>query len=339
MAAFTPCPVDTQWSKVTFVNELWLTYQEHRRVRDQADAVPLFFQAGDDVQGAAWIYAMQSWIEANCIHFVDHRIVEGQSRWFPNNSSFVLPMIPDFVELCNIAKISPYGWTRKYPDGLGGVTETHGTIQRGDYIGHWIFDELQKAFDALRWTYVKLDDDGDTALVEKEVYQSSYTDPAVAEPAFNAAWPGVDSWAWYIYAYYFIFRSRDRSTPPSTTIRLLAGVRKARRATVVGDIPQVGLAYDYEIWGWPSGVIWMDSVTNVEGLSDLVPALLQDQVWALLKEGSNAINVTDVNTEDSIIGDSVPSDATMLCTADNDAQGMVIDDPLAVLKWNWSYTL
>jgi hypothetical protein len=84
----------------------------------------------------------------------------------------------------------PTDWT-DYAD----AAYSYGPIQAGDIRGPWIFEDLQKAFDALRWT-ARVHDifAGDEVSSEAKVVQNSMHDSA--EAAIAAATIAWDTASW-----------------------------------------------------------------------------------------------------------------------------------------------
>jgi hypothetical protein len=75
----------------------------------------------------------------------------------------------------------------------------HGLMQEGDIIGPWILDDLQRAFDALRWTY------GKGSIADAYIRSGSGATRSDAIAAFNA-----DSWlAGSVYGFYQCYASND----------------------------------------------------------------------------------------------------------------------------------
>lgn len=155
-----PATNATDWSHVDFVNQFRLAYAERRYIIEQSGAQtptgysdpgalsPTTASVGTDVQSAAFWAELQDNLEQLCEAYIDAdtpfsgRAAEtgGTLRpWFENNIVNWL----DAATTRTKAGLDVAGFTRKYPDGMGGVTTDHGLMQAGDYIGPWIFNELQ----------------------------------------------------------------------------------------------------------------------------------------------------------------------------------------------------
>lgn len=164
MCAWTgfPATQTTDWSNVSFFKQFWEAYKERQ------DNVPGFGSAsvyvpavGCDVQymgtnapasttGSFSVYVLQYQIESWCHLFVATIDSGGNPITDFDNTA-------NGVEMWTWAKIvsrvlGGNGWTRKYPDGMGGTTTAYGKCQPGDFFGEWIWNELQAVFNVLVWS-------------------------------------------------------------------------------------------------------------------------------------------------------------------------------------------
>ena len=153
MAKFTTCDHGMlTWQDSLFLNEI------RKSLRERAVVIGVYFdglfpdveKGATYIQAASWIYEMQSWIDTWVTSFLE----DGYQY------EVVPTTVPVFYSLSYAreeAGLAELGWTRKYPDGAGGITEDHGYCQTAphgmaDFIGHWIWDELQRMIDVMRWT-------------------------------------------------------------------------------------------------------------------------------------------------------------------------------------------
>jgi hypothetical protein len=121
--------------RVAFVNEFVRAYSERRQAIGQSEVREI--AAGTDIQSASFWRVMQEWMESNCTSFVDHTAtIEGASA---------IPMhtLPSWRAAAGLSG----GFRRTSGSGMA-----RGVMQAGDIIGGWVFQDLQKGFDALRWT-------------------------------------------------------------------------------------------------------------------------------------------------------------------------------------------
>jgi len=147
-ATFTSISAGLDWQHVDFLNELVGAWSERRQAIGQSAVDDV--AAGDDIQAVTFWKAMQDWIEDECDNFFNHDdTIEGASS---------VPMF-DVAGLRTAAGLNASGFRRATvwepdtpPDWETDVSFSYGKMQAGDIIGPWIFDDLQKAFDALRWT-------------------------------------------------------------------------------------------------------------------------------------------------------------------------------------------
>jgi len=187
MAQFTTCGVGMlTWQDHFFLNEIRLSLREREGALNatiRTSGIGSFpdVQRGDtDIQYAIWIRAMQEWIDVNCESFIDdlhdyHANPESQ------------PVYLTLQEARSRAGLHYDGWTRWYLDGAGVKTEGHGYIQRGDFIGHWIWDELQRMIDVLRWVAMPVGDPENYLYVVTVALYGSSGGEATAQEAYDAA--------------------------------------------------------------------------------------------------------------------------------------------------------
>ena len=150
--AFTD-PTHVDWAAASFLNEI------HQGVIERYDAVFGYEEslgdtigaeiaAGNDVQAAALFEAWQDAIEEMAVLFVDHTHNGGDFTGEENPTRF------DLETFAAAAGLTYPGLWRAYtvhPDDDG--EPAYRQIQAGDIIGPWLFEDLQAALTALKWTY------------------------------------------------------------------------------------------------------------------------------------------------------------------------------------------
>lgn len=159
-----PIPQSTDWLSLlapSFYNQFPAAIREREQLLNVtgSEVITLDGVAGDYVASVsgglgfpstgARITQMQERIEGICYAF-------GTPAMFPvgDDVTVVAQSGPDVgtYDLATFraaAGLHADGFTRKYPDGMGGVTVAHGIGQAGDYIGPWIFEELKMAISTL----------------------------------------------------------------------------------------------------------------------------------------------------------------------------------------------
>jgi hypothetical protein len=98
-----------------------------------------------DIQVSSFIGGIQSWLETNCVSFLDHSAGPLDDA----RTGFRLFTLATWRAVAGITGF------RRASDWDGENDPTwlaEGTAQKGDILGPWIFEDLQKAFSALRWT-------------------------------------------------------------------------------------------------------------------------------------------------------------------------------------------
>ena len=155
-----PATQATDWSAKTFVEQFAKASNERRQLFGwQLFSLP---QVGWDLQSASnspgadtlsW-YQLQQGLE---------QLVR-YTHWVKSHDSGGNPLATDYYDgraaidrwtLANwreAAGLNASGFTRKYPDGMGGTATAYGLMQTSDYIGPWIFNELQAGLNLLIWT-------------------------------------------------------------------------------------------------------------------------------------------------------------------------------------------
>lgn len=107
------------------------------------------FQAGRGINSQDVLFwtTMQEWLEASCVTFINH--VSGPLN--PAGTAFLYFTLETWR---TVAGLNANGFRRAREwDGINEpVWLPEGIMQRGDFIGYWIIEDLQKAFSALRWT-------------------------------------------------------------------------------------------------------------------------------------------------------------------------------------------
>jgi len=172
-AGFANIAAGTDVQSVSFVNEFRRAQSERSQAIGGSSVANI--AAGHDIQAAAFWRTMQDWVETNCANYVDHtHSVTGE---------IVMPMFT-WTSFKTAAGLSSGGFRRNTGAGM-----TTGKIVRGDILGMWIFQDLQKAFDALRWTA----ETGDGVEIFVRSAFGSDTNEAAAKALTIADW-ATNSW-------------------------------------------------------------------------------------------------------------------------------------------------
>ena len=126
--------------------EIILAYSERRQC--VGDAAIDALAAGDVKQDTTFWRGVQDWIETNCVKWVDDAVA------IAGESSITMYTLATFrteagFETDGFRRATewPTDWTN-----AADAAYSFGKITAGDIVGPWIFEDLQKAFDAMRWT-------------------------------------------------------------------------------------------------------------------------------------------------------------------------------------------
>lgn len=143
---------DVDWADVNTMNELIGAYNERRQALGQSPVATI--SAGDDVQLASLYSDIQSWIGTYSSSFIQSYDYPGTKRSIQSFTSTpeTYADTDDFTHSCGLqaSHTGQYGWERT----ADGVNFDVGTVQVGDVIGPWIFNDLEKALNCLTWTPV-----------------------------------------------------------------------------------------------------------------------------------------------------------------------------------------
>lgn len=158
-ASYTSITNGVEWQASNVVNEFTITYNEHATAIGSNGIATIL--AGDDIQGTNFWKPIQQFLSRNCTSFLDWAAVDtgGTNADLPN-MTFTWTGLQaragvDFMR--RATQWDPDGgdvWTN-YNDSMywavnGGGT---GTIEAGDIIGPWVFEDLQKMYSELDVTF------------------------------------------------------------------------------------------------------------------------------------------------------------------------------------------
>lgn len=167
--AFTEIVHGLDWQDISFLNELVGAWQERWDAMGLSAAYkPALFAAGDDIQtiGGAWNWYtcdtcfrhMQLWLDW-CTEYDDLWVNHEETI----TGSSDIPVF-DLESFRDVAGLHADGWRRatSWDPATDDWTDLEdamwsrdgngfGEMEAADIIGPWILDDLQKAFDALRW--------------------------------------------------------------------------------------------------------------------------------------------------------------------------------------------
>ena len=177
---------------------------------------------GTDVQAATYWVTLQSWLETECLSFIDH--VKG-----PLNDDEDAFLYFTLTTWRTTAGLNSSGFRRSTDNG---ASYSYGQMQAGDQIGPWIFEDLQKGFGALKWVVTNGTFSGTDANAAGQDYRPTW-DAAQEwiiwawENYLDHRWWGDEGpYAWYNGAYGFggdyfsvqAYRGVGKYTIPSLSI-------------------------------------------------------------------------------------------------------------------------
>lgn len=188
MASWTSITAGRDWQAQSFVKQFAEAINERDDVLygpggGGGVTVP---SAGDDIQAVNFWKNFQDWVDTHCNSFVrsydgGSKLAGGQSGDYDNVASAPsnYDNLEDLLQRVHGVSISPLSfrrattWPTNWTD-IGDAAFSYGKITAGDIIGPWIFDDLQKALNGLRWTQEAFIE------VDGELYQGASTDNDLA---------------------------------------------------------------------------------------------------------------------------------------------------------------
>ena len=148
--AFTSLASWEHAQDTTAAQEIILAYSERRQC--VGDAAIDALEAGDVKQDATFWRGMQDWIETNCVKWVDY-----DATITGGDASLPVYTITSFRSRASLPSTGfrratewPTDWTNP-----ADAAYSFGKITAGDIVGPWIFEDMQAAFDAMRWSIIE----------------------------------------------------------------------------------------------------------------------------------------------------------------------------------------
>lgn len=204
MAYFTPV---ASWPKggqdVSSANEIIQAYIEHRQVLGQSVDGISFIEAGDNAQDKAIWNEIGSWLQTNCVNFLDTTNIADES-FLTTDKSFLNGFSVDTWK----AAAGLHGCYRRK---INAEDEwSYGPIAAGDIRGAWTFQDLQKGLSALKWTHKR--EYGITAFKGIDWYRFLFRemtgdpkDPPLNELRAQFT-QGFNDWPWHNTGYGFRYQ-------------------------------------------------------------------------------------------------------------------------------------
>jgi hypothetical protein len=334
MASFTALSAWDSLQDRTAANEIVLAYSERRQcVGDSAISA---LASGANAQDTAFWQGMQDWVKTQ----VDPTI--GNSKWIDHTETITdgddaLPhyTLPAFKTNSGLtggddsgtervvgfrrATTWPTDWTN-YED----AAYSYGPIQAGDIRGPWIFEDLQKAFDALRWSHFPWPHNGDepegTVWKYKEILTSGIgRDGAIA--AIASAWPSEWTNDFYFGYYYAFYELKGPNEDGRWSGYATKNIANNIYISIPNHIPHAADAYFNAVQGGGGSDAFNDCDFAEEG-------------YFLLE--SFALATTNTRTVDESGSGDVPEYSTI---STNDSAQATGSDSELILKWQFSHTL
>ena len=131
--------------------EIILAYSERRQC--VGDAAIDDLEPGDAKQDTTFWRGVQDWIETNCVKWVDDANFSTSTEYdSPSDIAYTLATFRTEAGFQTDGFRRATEWPTDWTNAAD-AAYSFGKITAGDIVGPWIFEDLQKAFDAMRWTF------------------------------------------------------------------------------------------------------------------------------------------------------------------------------------------
>jgi hypothetical protein len=161
MGAFPTIAAGYDWSLASNLN-MFVTAARNRNymITNGNYGAISTVSAGADVSAASWIRALQSWVEGNYQYFCRMKVSDPNQPGTAYGNDTHAGLKYNATECGSVAAAAtnfstdaglrvsstPSSWWRRYAPGFTGG----GPMTAGDYIGYWVWEDLARAFKALR---------------------------------------------------------------------------------------------------------------------------------------------------------------------------------------------
>lgn len=317
------------WQDVDFVNEFVSAQRERQDALGATNSA--LKVAGDDIQSASFWSGLQNWCLTESANFIATKDAVGTAIVnYHGEPTLTLWPLADFK--FNIA--SNAGGFRRYtvhPDDGG--TPSYGTMQAGDYVGDWLFADLQAAFNLLVWTRrhlfgTEIDWTGNTVRSGKSTLgqvwedmkveaEDDYDDgPEVSGGGISALTSGIQ---------------KEFSDP-----KLYLATMSRQKAKLEVYLPDAGLAFEVDFYPFVTKTNLAVGVHDVFDANGDFTGVNEDEYWL---GNTKAFVASTTTATGDYIGDVAASNVPTWCAEPlvggaSTARGYTTDSLGAVVRWN-----
>ena len=146
----TDWTTNPDWAAIANINAFIGAVRERQSALDDAQT-PALANVGDDVQLASLWAGLQQWVEDNYAAFVQSHDA-GVKRATTYHDDKDHDAYATLAALLTAAGAGAANWRRYTTHPDDGGSDLGGQMQAGDIIGPWVFEDLQKALNAMVWT-------------------------------------------------------------------------------------------------------------------------------------------------------------------------------------------
>jgi hypothetical protein len=322
----------SQWEHLqdrTAANEILLAYSERRQC--VGDSAVSLLGAGNNAQDTAFWRGMQQWVTQQA------QRTSGNNRWLDYTQAIEGEYSIPFYTLSSFKSNSdltggasgvvgfrraiewPSDWT-DYNDPAY-VSAGYGPIQSGDIRGPWIFEDLHKAFDALRWTHstqTSLEDDQEIVIIltDRDSESELLSD-------LRSEWDSAD-WSAGGVSFYDAFFNIDATIEENPKYSGTA-IRSRGKYKLI-NIPD-HISHSVSLFHFVAD--YVSRFNDVDGLSPDAFALAE--------------NMESETTTERLSGylpyDSFPEPSSYIVNEGDYWASSIFENACFVLKWQFSHTL
>jgi len=318
--AFTSITGGLDWQAASFCNEFRGALSERRQAIDGAALADI--AAGEDIQAVTFWKTFQDWQEANLTSFVDENATivgtAAVTMWTTATWRTEAGIHSSGYRRATAWDTATDDWT----DNTDAMF-SYGKMQAGDIIGPWIFDDLQKGFDALNWT-TKTGTEADSAQFIGPAGSAANAVCATARTTHLTDWTAL-SWGTAVNE---IYTAIAQGVSGDTT-DAFDGWRQRGKPYLAGISTVV--AHSVDVYFLPNNTGNTFNDIDTQGMSD-------NQLW-FYETLASATAATNTGTLFDPSSNSPVADMPLGCPlgAGTILFGIIVPSTVGVLKWTFVY--
>jgi hypothetical protein len=315
---FTTISDGLDWQAKSFIEELVKGLSERAQAIGGSSRS---ISAGDDIQAVTFWSGLQDDLETICVEYIDHTIDFSASTGF---TAFDIDTWRAEAGIHADGFRRATTWPTDWED-LDDPAYSYGTIQAGDIIGPWLFQDLQNGLSALKWSSAYASPGVTDSAYWYAIGEDSDTyDCETARAAQIAAW-SANTWA--SAASNYISGGYGFSSSMGGTAKTFWAYRYRGKAIISSVYTGRPVAVDwYGVSSMPTGTF-----------SDFDSLGLVNNEYFLIESDGEASTSTRTSTLQGDYSTNPIEVIPMNCPIGaNSIYGYYISFGLALLKWNFT---